>query len=68
MEASLSSPRHQAVLTASRQLFATARVGAWLADKAQGQVATVGTQQAAKNLRKQGMPLELALLVLVGRA
>jgi len=67
MNIDTGTPRQQAVLTASRELFAAARVGAWLADKAQQQATTAGIQQAARNLRKQGMPVELALLVLTGR-
>jgi hypothetical protein len=41
--------------------------GAWLATKAAQQQATVGTQQAAKNLRKQGVPLNVALAILAPR-
>ncbi len=41
--------------------------GRWLAEKARRQAAKVGTQQAAVNLRKQGVPLPLALAILAGR-
>lgn len=39
-------------------------IGRWLASKARQQAIDVGVQQAARNLRKQGVPLELALLIL----
>lgn len=42
--------------------------GRWLADKARKQAATLGVQQAARNLRKQGVPIELALAILARRA
>lgn len=42
-------------------------VGRWLADKVRRQAAEVGVQQAARNLRKQGAPLEVALALLVWR-
>jgi hypothetical protein len=42
-------------------------VGWWLLAKARRQAAEAGTYQAAKNLRKQGAPLELALLILATR-
>lgn len=48
-------------------LAATLAAGSWLLRKARAQAAEVGTQQAARNLRKQGLPLDLALLVLTGR-
>lgn len=48
-------------------LHAWFRAGVWLVDKARRQAAELGTQAAARNLRKQGVPLELALLVLTGR-
>ena len=41
--------------------------GTWLQSKAQQQQFTSGTFQAARNLRKQGAPLEVALALLVGR-
>lgn len=42
--------------------------GTWLARKARQQAKEQGVQRAAMNLRKQGVPLELALLILVGKA
>lgn len=42
-------------------------VGRLFANKARDQQAITGTQQAAKNLRKQGVPLYIALMVLTGR-
>lgn len=39
--------------------------GLWLAQKARRQAREVGIQQAARNLRKQGAPIELALTILV---
>ena len=38
--------------------------GAWLYVKARRQAREQGVQQAAKNLRKQGAPIELALQLL----
>jgi hypothetical protein len=42
-------------------------IGRFMLNKAQGQQAIQGTHQAARNLRKQGVPLAVALLVPVGR-
>ena len=42
-------------------------IGRFMLNKAHAQQAIQGTQQAAKNLRKQGVPLAVALLCLVGR-
>lgn len=42
--------------------------GLWFVAKARRQALFQGTQAAARNLRKQGVPIELALLVLAGRA
>ena len=39
-------------------------VGRWLWAKARRQQREQGTQQAARNLRKQGVPLPVALLIL----
>lgn len=44
--------------------FTTLGLGDWLASKARLQQAEKGTQQAARNLKKQGVPLELALRLL----
>ena len=38
--------------------------GAFLIRKARQQQATSGTQRAARNLRKQGVPLDIALRIL----
>ena len=49
----------------------TQRAGEWLANKARRQQAEIGTYQAARNLKKQGVPLLLALDILApvrGRA
>lgn len=40
-------------------------VGRWLIRKARKQQAEQGTFQAARNLKKQGVPLDLALDILV---
>lgn len=39
-------------------------VGRWLVVKARQQATTVGTQQAARNLKRQGVPLALAVSIL----
>lgn len=39
----------------------------WIAEKLARQVAESGVQRVARNLRKQGYPLEIALALLVGR-
>jgi hypothetical protein len=41
--------------------------GFWLASKARRQAAVSGVQQAARNLRKQGAPIEVALALLARR-
>ena len=41
--------------------------GLWLACKARRNAEEVGTFQAARNLRKQGVPLNLALALLARR-
>lgn len=48
----------------------TFAVGAWLMRKARKQQAAVGTYHAARNLKKQGVPLDYALDILapMGRA
>lgn len=43
-----------------------AAVGDWFADKYRQQAADVGYLQAARNLRKQGVPLGIARLILLG--
>lgn len=42
-------------------------LGYWLADKAREQAQERGVQHAARNLRKQGVPLHLAVAILAGR-
>ena len=39
-------------------------IGLWFATKYQLQAAESGTERAARNLRKQGVPLQLALKIL----
>lgn len=39
----------------------------WFRSKAQENAAMSGTYQAARNLRKQGVPLDYALALLCGR-
>jgi hypothetical protein len=39
-------------------------VGHWLIHKARKQASALGTYAAARNLRKQGLPIELALSIL----
>lgn len=41
-------------------------VGLWLTSKARRQARDLGYQCAARNLRKQGVPLHLALSILLG--
>jgi hypothetical protein len=41
--------------------------GRFLARKVRQQVEVSGAHQAARNLRKQGYPIALALLLIVGR-
>lgn len=43
-------------------------LGRFYLEKVRANQRAVGTLQAAKNLRKQGVPLEIALLVLTGRS
>ncbi len=45
---------------------ADTEVGEFFTQKYREQARAVGYQQAAKNLRKQGVPLEVARLVLLG--
>ena len=47
--------------------FIARMIGRFMVAKALDQQNLVGTQQAARNLRKQGVPLAVALLILVGR-
>ena len=41
-------------------------VGSWIIAKARKQAVTVGYLQAARNLRKQGISLSLARVILLG--
>jgi hypothetical protein len=43
-------------------------VGKWFAEKVRRQQAELGTLKAAKNLRKQGVPIEIALLILARKS
>ena len=46
---------------------AASMIGHYMVKKLRGQVEVAGTtRQAAKNLRKQGVPIDIALAVLVG--
>jgi len=48
-----------------RNLIICALVGHWLTQKARRNAAEAGVFQAARNLRKQGVPLELARGILL---
>lgn len=39
----------------------------WFSEKYRWQAESIGTLKAAKNLRKQGVPIEFALAILAGR-
>ena len=45
----------------------TLSAGNWLCHKYRRQAEDQGVQHAARNMRKQGVPLDVALAVLVGR-
>ena len=47
--------------------FITRMIGRFMVRKALDQQSMQGTHQAARNMRKQGIPLAIALLILVGR-
>ena len=47
-----------------RYLLTLAAFGAWWATKARDQAARHGTAHAARNLRKQGVPLPMAVSIL----
>lgn len=51
----------------TRDLHISARAGGWLMRKAREQAQAKGTFTAAANLRKQGVPLDLALALLLGK-
>ena len=53
--------------TRANQTARAVRVaGMWLVAKARQQARDMGTQQAARNLRRQGLGLDTALLILRG--
>lgn len=43
------------------------KLGLWFLSKWRGRLESVSTYQAALNMKKQGTPIEIALLVLAGR-
>ena len=45
----------------------SAQFAVWFAQKSRDQAASSGVYQAARNLRKQGVPLAYALAILAGR-
>ena len=49
------------------RIVALMGAGNWLVAKARAQARKLGTQQAARNLRKQGVPVELAVRILARR-
>jgi hypothetical protein len=49
-----------------RTLATYISAGRWIVGKARQQAREVGYQQAARNLRKQGVPLPIALVILLG--
>jgi hypothetical protein len=49
-----------------RTLATYISAGRWIVGKARQQARESGYQQAARNLRKQGVPLSLALVILLG--
>ena len=46
--------------------FARSAAGVWLMNKFAEQCMVSGVQQAARNLRKQGVPLHIALMMVRG--
>ena len=49
-----------------RTLATYISAGRWIVGKARQQAREAGYQQASRNLRKQGVPLSLALVILLG--
>ena len=49
-----------------RTLATYISAGRWIVGKARQQAREAGYQQAARNLRKQGVPLSLTLIILLG--
>lgn len=47
-------------------IFRSLRIAAWFEAKAREQARTKGVYRAALNLRKQGVPLDIARLLLLG--
>lgn len=54
----------KALLRQSRYISRCIMVGAWFVTKYQNQAESGSVFQSAKNLKKQGVPLEIALLTL----
>jgi hypothetical protein len=48
-------------------IYIACRAGGWLIRKARAQAQAKGTFTAAANLRKQGVPMDLALAILLGK-
>lgn len=49
------------------KVFDMVRCGAWFVNKYRAQAKEGGYFNAARNLRKQGVPIEVALVVLLGK-
>lgn len=49
------------------KVFDMVRCGAWFMHKYRAQAREGGYFNAARNLRKQGVPLEVAMVVLLGK-
>lgn len=58
---------HDPVRLRHNRIVALMGAGNWLVAKARAQARKLGTQQAARNLRKQGVPVELAVRILARR-
>lgn len=54
----------KALLSQSRHIARCIMVGAWMLNKYQSQAREGSVLKAARNLKKQGVPLECALLIL----
>lgn len=55
---------NESALPTRRSTDTVLAAGVWLVRKARAQAAQSGTYAAARNLKKQGIPLELALAIL----
>jgi len=51
----------------SRRMHTVGAFAGWFYRRAQANARLAGTYQAARNLRKQGVPIEYALAILAGR-